>query len=635
MGTSQKDIYLAGVKRFLDYAFSRTGRSDEIKCPCIGCYNTYSKSRGEVYSHFKIFGIIGNYRFWYHHGEVVGEPETDSDVEEDSASHGATEEGYNGMEELMMDLFPHETNPVSNIETPPSPNEASDEEPNVEAAKFYKLLEDLNQPLYEGSSISKLAATVKLLNTKNFGKWSNKSFSMLVKLLRKDFLPDNSTLPNSYYEAKKIMKELGLSYIKIDACYNDCMLYWKDDIDAQFCKICNRSRWKKDKHLGKDIGSAKGNKVPEKTMRYFPIKPRLQRLYMCRKIANFCTWHTEGRVDDGVIRHPANSKAWKHFDKTHSSFASEPCNVSLCLAGDGFQPFPNMKTSYNIWPIFLVPLNLPPWLCTKQHNVLLSMLISRPEGPGDAIDIYLQPLIEELIDLWYNGVDAYDASTRKNFTLRAALLWIVHDFLAYDRNQDVLARGRSHAGRWNDERAIHQDRLHTGRSSDEDRAVGQDSDQLSDNNNMETEEVQKDQRLAGDKNVKQKQGRGKNKCKKVAKLKPGEKIKVRFYNKRAISKVFARQLGKIVCDTNIIPVRVKKWTDISRAARKHIFAAIQDKFENADRNIDVYEDQIMEHARDLWNNWCRDLNRHFVKPPRNMHHAIKNCPKEIPKSDWE
>lgn len=67
-------------------------------------------------------------------------------------------------------------------------------------------------------------------------------------------------------------------------------------------------------------------------------------------------------MDDGVIRHPANSKAWKHFDKTHSSFASEPCNVRLCLAGDGFQPFPNMKTSYNIWPIFLVPLNLPPWL---------------------------------------------------------------------------------------------------------------------------------------------------------------------------------------------------------------------------------------------------------------------------------
>ena len=207
----------------------------------------------------------------------MGEPETDSEIEEDGGSYEITEEeGYNGMEELMMDLFPQETNPISNTMTAPTPNEEYEQEPNVEAAKFYRLLEDLSQPLYEGSSISKLAATVKLLNTKNLGKWSNKSFSMLVELLRKDFLPDNSTLPNSYYEAKKIMKELGLSYIKIDACHNDCMLYWKNDIDAQFCKVCNRSRWKKDKHSGEEIVSAKGKKIPEKTMRYFPIKPRLQ-----------------------------------------------------------------------------------------------------------------------------------------------------------------------------------------------------------------------------------------------------------------------------------------------------------------------------------------------------------------------
>jgi len=96
-------------------------------------------------------------------------------------------------------------------------------------------------------------------------------------------------------------------------------------------------------------------------------------------------------------------------------------------------------------------------------------------------------------------------------------------------------------------------------------------------------------------------------------------------------------LGRIVRDLNITPIRVKKWTDISPVAQKHIFYAIKDKFENADQNIelDVYENEIMEHARDLWNNWRGDLNRHFVKPARNMQHAIKNCPQEIPKADWE
>jgi hypothetical protein len=63
--------------------------------------------------------------------------------------------------------------------------------------------------------------------------------------------------------------------------------------------------------------------------------------------------------------------------------------------------------------------------------------------------------------------------------------------------------------------------------------------------------------------------------KKVAKLKAGEKIKVMFYNNRALSKTFPRQLGRIVCDSNITPIRVKKWTDISPAAQKHIFDAIK------------------------------------------------------------
>ena len=173
------------------------------------------------------------------------------------------------------------------------------------------------------------------------GKWSNKSFTELLDILLKDFLPDNSTLPGSYYEAKKIMNELGLSYKKIDACKNDCMLYWKEDEKAEFCKICSRSRWKQDKHSGENQKSLKGKKIPEKTLRYFPLKPRLQRLYMSRKTATFMTWHDKGRVDDGVMRHPADSKAWKKFDELHPPFASEPRNIRLCLAGDGFQPFAN------------------------------------------------------------------------------------------------------------------------------------------------------------------------------------------------------------------------------------------------------------------------------------------------------
>lgn len=106
---------------------------------------------------------------------------------------------------------------------------------------------------------------------------------------------------------------------------------------------------------------------------------------------------------------------WKSFDKLYESFALEPRNVRLGLASDGFQPFGDSRKPYSIWPVILIPYNLPPWMCMKEPNLILSMLIPGPEGPGDAIDIYLQPLIEELMDLWEVGIKTFDASIRQNF----------------------------------------------------------------------------------------------------------------------------------------------------------------------------------------------------------------------------
>ena len=40
------------------------------------------------------------------------------------------------------------------------------------------------------------------------------------------------------------------------------------------------------------------------------------------------------------------------------------------------------------------------------------MLISCLNGPQDSIDTYLEPLIEELKELWKVGVEIYDASTK-------------------------------------------------------------------------------------------------------------------------------------------------------------------------------------------------------------------------------
>ena len=75
--------------------------------------------------------------------------------------------------------------------------------------------------------------------------------------------------------------------------------------------------------------------------------------------------------------------------------------------------------------------------------------------------------------------------------------------------------------------------------------------------------------------------RGKNKCKEVADLMESQKIKVRFYNNRALSKSFARHLGRIARNPIITPMRVKAWSawsNITGTAMKHIFDSIKVHF---------------------------------------------------------
>ena len=72
-----------------------------------------------------------------------------------------------------------------------------------------KLLEDVNQPRYEGCKhFSKLSTIVDLYHIKYLNGWTNESFTMLLQFLL-DFLPSNTKLPKYCYDAKEIIKDLG------------------------------------------------------------------------------------------------------------------------------------------------------------------------------------------------------------------------------------------------------------------------------------------------------------------------------------------------------------------------------------------------------------------------------------------
>jgi hypothetical protein len=60
---------------------------------------------------------------------------------------------------------------------------------------------------------------------------------------------------------------------------------------------------------------------------------------------------------------------------------------------------------------------------------MMALLIPGPTCPGKDFDVFLEPLIEDLLELW-KGVHTYDALTGKPFNLRAAVLWCIHDYPA-------------------------------------------------------------------------------------------------------------------------------------------------------------------------------------------------------------
>ncbi|PNX87156.1 hypothetical protein L195_g043242, partial [Trifolium pratense] len=292
--------------------------SRKIMCPCIKCANLQSHSRSSVYEHLTDprRGFLRGYTKWTFHGE---EPTTSSGTTEQHLEMG------HDMDGLIRDVFtipPLEERFFGEGERNPEVGE------NV---KFYKLVKENEQLLYPN-------------------------------YLLRDALPEGNVLPKSYYETKKMISGLGLGYEKIHACPNDCILYWDKHINDQRCSKCGTSRWKTTNQdvqaNGKETSEKKKN-LPAKILRWFPLKPRLQRLFMSSKVSESMRWHHEGRLNDGSLRHPADSLAWKEFNSRYPTFSLDPRNVRLGVASDGFNPFKTMSITHSTWPVILIPYNLP------------------------------------------------------------------------------------------------------------------------------------------------------------------------------------------------------------------------------------------------------------------------------------
>ncbi|KAL0307839.1 UNVERIFIED_CONTAM: hypothetical protein Scaly_2968000 [Sesamum calycinum] len=86
------------------------------------------------------------------------------------------------------------------------------------------------EPLWNVCTQSQLAFVAKLVDIKVDGHISERLYDRISQWAN-NILPSDHILQGDYYNTKKLIKELGLSVEKIDACKNGFMLYWKDDVD--------------------------------------------------------------------------------------------------------------------------------------------------------------------------------------------------------------------------------------------------------------------------------------------------------------------------------------------------------------------------------------------------------------------
>lgn len=296
----KEPLYIASVDSFLEFSF--IGREDgtKLRCTCLNCNFQIYHDRVTMKCHLIAKGIVRDYNPWVHHGEVVDQrviSSEDCEYEISSGDDDVNNDNFMVGDDLTSLLFDatrtHGDSCNTELPHDDMPDVSSEQGGSKSFPKeFHKLMQDLESELYPGCKIFKrLEFIVILLHIKVSGKWTDHSFSLLLKALHMAFNYDAS-FPKCSYEASKYTKTLGLDYVKIDACINHCALFWKENEGKDECPKCGASRWK-ERQVSQGVGDSDttseepqniGRREPQLVLRHFPLIPRLQRMFASSKL---------------------------------------------------------------------------------------------------------------------------------------------------------------------------------------------------------------------------------------------------------------------------------------------------------------------------------------------------------------
>ena len=334
--------YARGIQEFMGVVQSQpeARTSKYLLCPCSTCKNNIRVKKMEVWSHLYLKGFTRGYKIWYLHGERFEYGSSSEPQTADRLDEPTTDVDFGlGIVQMVYDAYGEnlpsgeeegDRQEQPNVENFPCEEEGEREQPNLEARRFFEMLDAAKQPLYQGckDGHSPLSSASRLMALKTDYNLAEECVDAIADFV-KDVLPEDNLAPGSYYEVQKLVAGLGLPYQVIDVCIDNCMIYWRADENRENCKFCQKPRYQ---------DTSGRVPVPYKRMWYLPLTERLKRLYQSERTAEPMRWHAE-HLTNGEITHPFDAEAWKHFQSTYPEFTSEERNVYLALCTDGFSPF--------------------------------------------------------------------------------------------------------------------------------------------------------------------------------------------------------------------------------------------------------------------------------------------------------
>jgi hypothetical protein len=204
--------YCNGVQGFINFATSILMNFTDGGIRCL--YRKYKNKKflhqDVVTMHLLTKWFTKDYLCWYAHGElfvpnesmierVVGSTFSGSNV------HEVVNDNNNPYRNMVMDAIRMNEGNVS--ECP-----IIEEEPNAYATRFFDLLKDFDEPLWDGcTNHSKLSVVTRVFTIKSDHGLSDAGYDKIIEWAR-SILPEGNRLKVNFYAVKSMMKPLGLGY---------------------------------------------------------------------------------------------------------------------------------------------------------------------------------------------------------------------------------------------------------------------------------------------------------------------------------------------------------------------------------------------------------------------------------------